>query len=100
MPFPSASSERFSSGFFPSSRGRRPSIANLNTLPAPHLLRSVPFPNVISRFGKVFRVHPNTLSETDKAKLYESSQPIESGLIDVFISHSWSSPGYQKYVSL
>ena len=53
---------------------------------------------MISEFGKVFRIHPNTLEDDAKAHLYSSSVATDS--IDVFVSHSWSSPGFQKYFSL
>ncbi|GMH46918.1 hypothetical protein TrLO_g2537 [Triparma laevis f. longispina] len=94
----SASSTRFSSGFTSARIDAR--VTRLNVLPSSKLRRGVPFPNVIRDFGRVFRVHPNSLDTEAKTALYESSVPTEDNKIDVFISHSWSSPGYQKYFSL
>lgn len=53
---------------------------------------------VLLRFGSAFRHHPERLDAADKAALYARSRPVER--LDAFVSHSWSSPGYQKYLSL
>jgi len=54
--------------------------------------------NVCRSFGKVFRVHPNSLDIPQKTELFASS--VQTERIYAFISHSWGSPGYQKYFSL
>jgi hypothetical protein len=67
-------------------------------LPPPEVRRGVPFQNLVAGIGRVFRVHPNTLELDMKTKLFDSSTRCDK--IAAFVSHSWGSPGYQKYFSL
>jgi hypothetical protein len=53
---------------------------------------------VLKNVGQVFRVHPDSLPDEEKTKLYSRSQTTDR--IDAFISHSWSSPGFAKYLTL
>lgn len=70
----------------------------LSVLPPPDLRRAVPLTSCIAGFGRVFRQHPNTLTITEKTSLFASS--VSSQKINAFVSHSWGSPGYQKYFCL
>ncbi|GMI25434.1 hypothetical protein TrRE_jg12983, partial [Triparma retinervis] len=80
------------------SRIQSATVGFLQDTPSDDIRRGVPFSRAIANFGRVFRVHPNTLDHAAKTALYESSVPAD--FLDVFVSHSWSSPGYQKYISL
>ena len=67
-------------------------------LPPSHIRRGVSVAQALKGFGSVFRTRPDTLGDRDKAALYQRSEQAEH--IDAFLSHSWGSPGLQKYLCL
>lgn len=79
-------------------RGRRRSSVVREMLPPTAIRRGMSVRNVLSHFGRAFRVSPNSLEHAEKTRLYEQSERVDS--IHAFISNSWGSAGYQKFLSL
>jgi len=62
------------------------------------ILRGAPVSKALRRFGRVWRVRPGDLSEEQRSRLYDFSEPCER--IDDFVSQSWTAPGWQKYLAM
>ena len=62
------------------------------------LVRAVSLATTLRSFGSAWRVNPQHLSPTELSRLWNASQQADS--IDIFVSHTWSTPGHQKYASL
>lgn len=62
------------------------------------ILRGVPLFRTLKKMGRVWRISPCDLPPTELNKLWDSN--CECSGIDYFLSHSWSAPGWQKYIAL
>jgi len=54
--------------------------------------------NLFLNFGRILRNRPDELPRISQTALYDLSKKVDS--LDFFLSHSWKSSGYQKYISL
>ena len=52
----------------------------------------------LKRFGRLWRLRPEKMSKAQLEKLWATSVKTDS--FDAFLSHTWWTPGYQKYISL
>ncbi|CAE7364981.1 unnamed protein product, partial [Symbiodinium sp. CCMP2456] len=62
------------------------------------LLRGIPLRRTLQHGGKLWRYKPTDLDLLEREKLYSYSQEVPE--LDMFISHTWSTPGRWKFVSL
>eukprot|EP00439_Symbiodinium_sp_Y106_P023591 s1645_g2.t2 len=62
------------------------------------IIRAVSLATTLRSFGRAWRVNPQHLSASELSRLWDASQQADS--IDIFVSHTWSTPGHQKYTSL
>ncbi|CAE7600444.1 amt-3 [Symbiodinium sp. CCMP2456] len=62
------------------------------------LIRSVSLATTLKRFGRLWRLRPEKMSKAQLEKLWATSVGTDS--FDTFLSHTWWTPGYQKYISL
>ena len=62
------------------------------------LIRSVSLATTLKRFGRLWRLRPEKMSKAQLEKLWATSVKTDS--FDAFLSHTWWTPGYQKYISL
>lgn len=67
-------------------------------LPPAHIRRGISPTAILHNFGSVLRQHPDTLPEHERASLFALSEPTTE--FEAFISHSWCSPGFHKYLAL
>ncbi|CAE7868721.1 unnamed protein product, partial [Symbiodinium microadriaticum] len=79
-------------------------IGSFKALPAdltrsgPEQLRGIPLRKTLQRGGKLWRYKPTDLDLVEREKLYSYSQEVPE--LDMFISHTWSTPGRWKFISL
>ncbi|OLP94819.1 hypothetical protein AK812_SmicGene23129 [Symbiodinium microadriaticum] len=62
------------------------------------ILWGIPLRRSLKRLGRVWRYKPATWKPAQRAELHELSQNVES--FDVFLSHTWQTPGWHKAVAL
>ena len=62
------------------------------------IARSVPLARTLQGLGHLWRSRPNKMSQDELLSLWQSSQKADS--YDAFLSHTWWTPGYQKFLSL
>ena len=62
------------------------------------IIRAVSLATTLRSFGRAWRVNPQHLSPSELSRLWDASK--ETDRIDIFLSHTWSTPGHQKYLSL
>ncbi|CAE7438420.1 unnamed protein product [Symbiodinium sp. CCMP2592] len=62
------------------------------------IIRAVSLSTTLRSFGRAWRVNPQRLSPSELNRLWDASKETDS--IDIFLSHTWSTPGHQKYLSL
>ncbi|CAE7422055.1 unnamed protein product [Symbiodinium sp. CCMP2456] len=62
------------------------------------IARAVPLPTTLRAFGYLWRLRPNKMSQDELLKLWQYSKKANS--FDAFVSHTWWTPGYQKFISL
>ena len=62
------------------------------------IIRAVSLSTTLRSFGGAWRVNPQHLSPSELSRLWDAST--ETDRIDIFLSHTWSTPGHQKYLSL
>lgn len=65
---------------------------------APNLLRAIEMHRALRRCGVLFRRSPLDMHLDEKSQLFNFSKPVE--IMDSFISHTWATPGWQKYIVL
>ncbi|CAE7593134.1 unnamed protein product [Symbiodinium sp. CCMP2456] len=58
----------------------------------------IPLRRSLKGLGRVWRYKPKTWKPAQRAALHELSQHVES--FDVFLSHTWQTPGWHKAVAL
>ena len=62
------------------------------------IARAVPLAHTLRWVGYLWRLNPNKMSQDQLLKLWQYSKKASS--FDAFVSHAWSTPGYQKLISL
>ncbi|CAE7205210.1 unnamed protein product, partial [Symbiodinium sp. CCMP2592] len=62
------------------------------------IVRAVPLADTLRALGYLWRLQPNKMSQDQLLQLYQYSKKASS--FDAFVSHTWWTPGYQKFVSL
>ncbi|CAE6950541.1 unnamed protein product [Symbiodinium sp. CCMP2456] len=62
------------------------------------IARAVPLADTLRALGYLWRLHPNKMSQDQLLKLWQHSKKASS--FDAFVSHTWWTPGYQKFISL
>ena len=62
------------------------------------IIRAIPLHVTLRNFGKLWSKSPLDLKPASRARLWELSAPASK--FDLFLSHTWQSPGKWKYVSL
>ena len=65
---------------------------------APELLRGIPLKESLYAFGRLWTRSPIDLPERARAALWDKSRPVTK--LDMFLSHTWHTPGYQKVRAL
>ncbi|CAJ1428208.1 unnamed protein product [Effrenium voratum] len=62
------------------------------------ILRGVALSSTLTGAGRLWRYSPKTFSTQHRMALYAKSKPIDQ--LDMFISHTWWTPGWRKGLSL
>ena len=62
------------------------------------LFRGISLDSTLSLCGRVWRYSPKEFTTAQRMALYASSSPTNT--VDVFISHTWWTPGWQKTLAL
>ena len=62
------------------------------------LLRGVPLHTTLRHWRRVWRRSPSELTMSQRAEVFEYSRQTEE--LDMFISHTWQTPGWRKFFSL
>ena len=66
--------------------------------PPRRIRRGASVASALSKYGQIFTTNPDKLPYEQRARLFGRSEVVEQ--IDAFVSHSWGSPGYMKYMTL
>ena len=66
--------------------------------PPRRIRRGASVASALSKYGQIFTANPDKLPYEQRALLFGRSEVVEQ--IDAFVSHSWGSPGYMKYMTL
>ncbi|CAK9112400.1 Uncharacterized protein SCF082_LOCUS52111 [Durusdinium trenchii] len=61
------------------------------------MVRGIPLQLALRSLGKAFRRSPESMTEEQCARLFEQTTGVEQ--FDLFISHTWQTPGRWKYLS-
>ena len=62
------------------------------------IARAVRLADTLRALGYLWRLQPSKMSQDQLLKLYQYSKKASS--FDAFVSHTWWTPGYQKFISL
>eukprot|EP00435_Cladocopium_sp_Y103_P013215 s1548_g3.t1 len=62
------------------------------------ILRAVPLRSAMCDFGAMWRMNPRSCTSEELQKVYEKSR--SSSYYDLFLSHTWLTPGWQKFGSM
>lgn len=62
------------------------------------ILRAVPLRSAMCDFGAMWRMNPHRCTAAELQKVYEKSR--SSSYYDLFLSHTWLTPGWQKFGSM
>ena len=62
------------------------------------IVRSISLLSTLQRFGWLWRLRPEQVSHAQLDAVWKRS--VEAEAFDVFLSHTWATPGHLKYLSL
>ena len=80
------------------SRARRSLLLKTAFFINDELLRGISIRESLRNAGSLWRISPSDLQQKDKAALRQCSAPVKG--FDIFLSHTWRTHGFWKYLSL
>ncbi|CAE7182988.1 unnamed protein product [Symbiodinium necroappetens] len=80
------------------SRARRSLLLKTAFFINDELLRGISMRESLRNAGSLWRISPSDLQQKDKAALRQCSAPVKG--FDIFLSHTWRTHGFWKYLSL